>query len=572
AGSMSFAEPEFFALLVVVALMGYIAVRIARWRTRARNAFAGPQASHWRQTFSIAATVFLLEAAALIVIAVARPVWGTNELTRERQGVDLVIVLDISSSMQATDATPTRLALAQQELTRLIDVERGSRIGLVFFAGSAVLRSPLTTDAAAVSQIIGRANREAGLTRTGSDIGAALDIAGRILETSTNAGKAVVIVSDGEDFGGTFASKAEALRQTGVTVFAAGAGTVNGAPLFEIDLTGAARPKLDKNGQRVISKLNEASLQQVAGDRGRYVHLGDGSLLDFRDDLAGLEQTPLGEELQKLPIERFQWFVGAAIVLLLAAWFLPARLAMPNLGALRLRPYGATAALLLMLVAGACGGGDSLRSRNSEANRLYNDGDFEGALTIYQELVASRPDLPELSYNAGNTLNRLGDFERAIEETRRALPPTSVALGSATYFSLGNHFLALNRLEEAFDAYRSALLINPNDLDAKYNLEVTLLLLANRQQDEQGQGDQPQDTPPGDQAGDPSPDGSPQPGATPPAGATPSAQATQRELSDALRGIDQDLSFEEAVRILDLLRQQQAEQQSQPSFNPGPDY
>lgn len=568
---MSFGAPAYFGLFVIVVAMVVGAVALARWRTAARRAFAGAQASRWPAASFWPRMLLVLAAAALLVVATARPEWGHRELSRQRQGVDLVIVLDISSSMQATDATPTRLGLAQQELTRLIDAERGSRIGLVFFAGSAVLRSPLTTDAQAVSQIINRADREAGLTRTGSDIGAALDIAGRILETSTNAGKAVLVVSDGEDFGGTFAAKGEALRQSGVTVFAAGAGTINGAPLFDVDRNGAARPKLDKNGQRVVSKLNEASLQQVAGDRGRYVHLGEGSLLDFRDDLAGLEQTPLGEELQKLPIERFQWFAGGAIVLLLAAWFLPARLLMPNLGALRLRPYGTAAALLLMLVAGACGSSDSLRGRNSEANRLYNDGDFEGALKIYQELVASRPDLPELSYNAGNTLNRLGDFERAIEETRRALPPASVALGSATYYSLGNHFLALNRLEEAFDSYRSALLINPDDLDAKYNLEVTLRLLANRQQDDQG--DQPQDTPPGDQPGDPSPDGSPQPGATPAPNATPSGQATQRELSDALKGIDQDLSFEEAVHILDLLRQQQAAQQTQqPSFNPGPDY
>ena len=100
---MSFAAPELLILLVVVAVMGVMAYRLARWRMGARTAFAGPQASRWRDTFSLAATVFVLEAAALIVIAIARPVWGSKELTRERQGVDVVFVLDISASMQAAD-------------------------------------------------------------------------------------------------------------------------------------------------------------------------------------------------------------------------------------------------------------------------------------------------------------------------------------------------------------------------------------------------------------------------------------------------------------------------------------
>src|SRR5262249_28597505 len=160
----------------------------------ARHAFGGPQASRWRDSFSLAATVFLLEAAVLIVIAIARPVWGTKEFTRERQGVDLVIVLDISASMQGTDVQPTRIRVAQDQPLRLVEAERGNRFGLVLFAGSSILRAPLTTDAAAMTQLIERASGEGGLVRTGSDLGSALEQAALILTASESAGKAVLIV------------------------------------------------------------------------------------------------------------------------------------------------------------------------------------------------------------------------------------------------------------------------------------------------------------------------------------------------------------------------------------------
>src|SRR5207248_5464957 len=118
-----------------------------------------------------------------------------------------------------------------------------------------------------------------------------------------------------------------------------------------------------------------------------------------------------------------------------------------------------------------CGGGDTAGSGNTEANKLFAAGKYDEALGRYESLLTKRPDVPELAYNAGNALDRLGKYDRAVEESRRALPPTSVDLGEKTYFALGNHFLGLNRPQEAVDAYRSALLLDPADNDAKYNYE-----------------------------------------------------------------------------------------------------
>jgi Ca-activated chloride channel family protein len=572
-----------FALFAVEALaVGFVALGL--WRRRASAAFGGERAaSAGTRAFWLKATLVVI-AATVAVVAMARPQWGSREFSREQQGVDIVIALDISASMTATDSDPSRLGLAQRQLRALLDGIRGNRVGLVFFAGSSLVRSPLSTDTGAIAEIIDGADGEPRLTRAGSDLGAALDQASRILDASESPGKAVVIVSDGEDHVGAAQAKAAELSSKGIAVYAAGVGTSQGSTLLERTPSGQTRVKLDAGGQPVVSRLNSGVLQAIASaGGGRYAHIDESPLLSLREDLANLQQTPLGEQTQQVPIERFQIFVVAALAVLVAAWFVPdplPRLAFPRLRALRPRP--GLALVILALLLGACGEeSDSIRTRNNEANRLYDEGQFEEALEAYQSLQAERPDLPELAYNAGNTLHRLGRFDRAIAETQRALPPVTVQLGAATYFALGNHYFAQQDLANAFESYKSALLLDPNDADAKWNLEIVLFLM-NQQQpqgeqqpqpSEQGEGEQP---PPGsEQSPEPGEPGEPQPGepqqqpsAQPGNGeGEPSQAQILQELRDALRGIDEDLTVEEAVRILELLQQRE---QTQPQRGPGP--
>ncbi len=603
---IDFARPTFLALGALVVLsMAAGAFYTGVWRRRARAEFAGPQASRWGGSGFWVRSILFLAAAALIAIAAARPQWGTNQTVRERNGIDYVIALDISKSMNADDVAPTRLEAAQQELVRLVESERGNRIGLVLFAGSAFLRSPLTSDTQAMAQLIRRAGGETSLARVGSDLGAALDVAGTILAASDDdRGKAVIVVSDGEDHAGTYVERARSLAERGITVLTAGVGTEAGAPLFDVNFSGVLVPNLDENQQPVISHLNEAPLIQIAElTGGRYQRIsGDTrSLIGLQIDLHNLDPSPAGTELSITHIERYQLFVAAAIVLLFVAWFLPGRLPLPRLRPAR--PYPAFAVLLLALLVAACGGNadSSLRARNEEANALFVAGDYQGALDIYQELLAERPDVDELSYNEGNALHRLQSYERAVTATSRVLPPRDVELGVASYYALGNHLLQLGRLEEAYTAYRQALLLDPNDADSKHNLEVVLLLASSQ---EQPGAQQPgPNSPEGSQQGEASPDGTPtpggqqdptgepQPGASPQAGtpqagdagsnqvpgtpqATPPTSASiDRTLAEALAGLNDEVSFEQAIEILDLLRQkQQAQRQAPGSSFSGPDY
>jgi Ca-activated chloride channel family protein len=616
---IGFGATAYFGLAAVVALMLAILLTFYRWRVRAREAFAGPRSRSWPSIAFWPRSLLLLTAAALIVLAAARPQWGSHQLTRKVEGVDLVLVLDISQSMTADDVQPSRIKVAQDNLTTLVQAQRGSRFGLVLFAGNAFLRSPLTADSQAMTQLISRADREAGLTRVGSDIGAALQQAGAILSTSENSGRAVVLVSDGEDFAGSFQAAAQSLADQGIVIHTAGVGTTEGAQLFDVTADGQRVPKVE-GGSPVVSRLNEDNLRQISQiGGGQYVRLDGGSstgLLQIRSDLARLDQTPLGSETENIPVERFQYFVAAALALLLLSWFLPSRLSLPSLRWLgRARHKPILAAVLVLLIAGGCGS-NALRERNEAANQKYLAGDYEGALAGYQQLISERPDIDEFSYNAGNSLHRLGAFERAVAETQRALPPLDPKLGAETYYALGNHLLALQRLEEAYVAYRNALLLDPNDQDAKFNLEYALLLIQQRdnpaaptqepsqaQAPGEGEGSATPEANGGQQpgaAGTPEPGGTPQPGngspgagsSTPDAGAgspaagTPSpgnggdngegggqtAEDLQRALAEALSGIDGNLTFEQAVQILDLLRQQQERQLPGPGNATGPDY
>lgn len=580
---MTLAQPAFLALLLLVAAAAVVVLWSGRWRQRARQRFAGAQAGRWPASNQSAGAVLLLAAMTLAALAAAGPQWGQREVQRQRFGLDYVIILDVSHSMEAADANPSRLALAQKELVRLVESRPDDRAGLVLFAGTAVMRSPLTADSQAMIELVKRADREAGRARAGSDIGAALRQAGAILAASEDRGKAVVLVSDGEDHAGSFIQEARNLREQGVVVYTAGIGTPQGAPLFQTSSAGRVTPRLDAQGRQVISRLVETSLITTAeAGGGRYLRLSkENDLLSLRNDLDGLEEAPLGQRIQTAPIQRYQWFLAASMLLLSLRWLLPRSLTLRLPSRMAAQP--AVAVLLLSLLIGACGGGDSLRSDNAKANRLFDQGEHQAALNAYQSLLTQRPDLPELSYNTGNAFHRLGNYERAITETRRALPATTNNLGSATYYALGNHYLASGEFEAAYDSYKSALLLNPKDADSKYNLEVTLLQMAAREQERPPPppATEPGGQPPADGGGPPQtpPETTPsQPPATPAAPSQPGGSAAeqrerQRLLQEALRGIDEELSLEEALEILDLLRQAQEVQPSSSGQNQsGPDY
>lgn len=589
---MSVGEPLFLLFLIAVPAAALALAALWRWRSHAEAAYAGraalealsPGRSPVRRALKAA---LLLTALALLALAAARPQMGSREMPLERRGMDLMIVLDVSESMEAADVAPSRRERARQEVEALLDRLQGDRVGLVLVSGSSFLRSPVTSHLGVVKQIVASAPQERLLLQAGTALAGGIDAAAASLSKSEAATRVILVVSDGEDHDDRALEAARAAGRQGLLVYAAGVGTPSGGTIPEVDpATGAAQPKVDPaTGAPIVTRLNSALLRGVAAaGGGRYVALeGTGAPLPaLASEFARLESTVFATGSEKRPEERFQWFVALAGLLLaleLVVSDTRARPFFPRRGAAALGPLAVATGLL----AAACASG--VHSLNEDGNRFYARGQYERALDSYQRARADRPDLYQIDYNIGNALHRLGDYPRAVEETRRATAAADSDLAFRAYYSLGNHHFRLGRLQAAFDAYKQALILNPDDFDAKYNLEVVARLMA-----ESARGGPPpspesstgEEGPPGQetpsQEGSAGGEGQPQPSPGLPAGQAGEqapADGLEQSLAEALAGIDEELTIEEALRVLDMLREQQRlqpEQAQQPGSGQGLDY
>ncbi len=271
-------------------------------------------------------TVLWLLALAALLVSLARPLFGHREIRVERPGVDVMIALDISKSMLAQDASPSnRLQSAKAAIMRLLDRPSGDRIGLVAFAGEAFLMAPITQDHQSVARSL-EALSTTATSKPGSDIAAALKLAVQSFDPKQQSGKAIVLVSDGEELQGDAIVAAREVATKGVAIFTAGVGTTTGSRLIERPLRPTDRPMTDVKyarnefGQEVVSKLNERVLQQVAvAGRGFYASLGDAGEGLMTISERGLAPLAHGTEVRQSREMRefFQIPLGLCVFLLL---------------------------------------------------------------------------------------------------------------------------------------------------------------------------------------------------------------------------------------------------------------
>ena len=267
----------------------------------------------------------------LAVLAFAAIVLGAGNLQKpgamenvRRQGVDVMMVLDVSKSMLSRDVKPCRLEKAKQLLIRLTDRLDNDRLGLVLFAGRAYMQMPLTADHGAAKMYIQEAGPNVVPTQ-GTVIAEALRMANAAFNSKERKYKAVVLVSDGEDHDPDALKVAKTLAQDGVMINTIGIGSTDGSPI-EDPVNGEL--KKDEQGNTVISKLNEAELTQLAdASNGQYLRLDnlDDALITLTQRLGSIEKRPLNDVEFVDYKSYFQWFLAAALVLLLVEFFLPER-------------------------------------------------------------------------------------------------------------------------------------------------------------------------------------------------------------------------------------------------------
>lgn len=342
---MSFVHPDLLALVLLAPAAGWTAAFLWRRRLAAAEAWAarglwGRLLAGWSSPAKtrrrVALSVALLAVAVLgAALALARPRWGVAEETVEREGVDVVFVVDTSLSMGATDATPSRLEVARTLVRRLVRAMPGNRVALVGAEGDGAVLSPLTTDAAVVDLVLDGLEPGA-LPTPGTELGHALDLVPELFPPGSERHRAAVLLSDGEDHGGGLEPRIGALEEAGVIVHALGIGTPEGAPVpLPPDRRGDGPPNAGRgtgreqatgvkrraDGSVVVSTLHEAVLEQIADATGGvYLRAVDGgrSLRPIVNAFGAMDETTVETRSVDARAERFQWpLAGGALALLL---------------------------------------------------------------------------------------------------------------------------------------------------------------------------------------------------------------------------------------------------------------
>jgi Ca-activated chloride channel homolog len=571
----AFAHPELAPLLIAaVLIVALCAVSLFR-RRRALATFAGPgarlaSASPARQLTKL---VLVGGACLLVVLALVGPQIGEVPRRGATSSVDTIIALDVSQSMAVRDVEPDRLHVAQRVIEVIGQELAGGRVGLTLFAGSSILRYPLTAD----TKIVGPALDTSGhgfRLNPGSSLNAGLhDAAAQFPSTDAENGraKAIIVVSDGEDPAPDLPPLDIYLARN-IRVFTLGIGTLEGGPVPVYDAKGQFQQMLvDANGTQVTSRLDEARLQKLAsGGGGRYVRDDtESAAKSLADEIRAIDTAVAPTEGGVSPEDRYQIFLGIAIVLLIADWLIDERRAMPRprvprgRAAPRRRLLGGASAVLLLVV--ACGPADPLADEVDAANQVFLH-DPAGAVTRYRDLQKRRPDSPEIAIDLGNALAAVGEHDRALVEYGRGIDAAKGTTRAIAFYDRATSLFRLGRIPEARAAYVEALRQDSNDRDAKFNVEVIDRILSRLGPQAPTSTGQPQQRTPPPGASQPgggtpaasAPSGSGAPGTTPPSGASgPTGAAPPESVQSALTDFRQGLTVDEALRLLDALRGEQ---------------
>ncbi len=269
---------------------------------------------------------------ALLIIAASGPKIGTEVREVKRQGVDLLIALDLSASMNVEDVKPSRLEKAKYEITRLIERLQGDRVGLIVFTGEAYLQSPMTLDYSALRLFLNIAETDQ-MPSSSTDFSTAMETAAEAYQSgeednqNVQAAKVLLIISDGENHGDSYDEALEQLRQQNVSVYTLGIGTESGdtIPLYD-DSGSLIGYKRNESGQVITSKLEPQTLRSIAedGDGNYYEIRSGGSDIDgFLGRLDELQQGEFASQEYADFKNQYQWLAGIGLVFLLFGMVFP---------------------------------------------------------------------------------------------------------------------------------------------------------------------------------------------------------------------------------------------------------
>jgi Ca-activated chloride channel family protein len=321
-----------WAILGVIPLIVILFVYIQNWKKRKRKAFGNiqmvkkmmPQVSN---SLPIIKFVLFTLAITSLLLGIANLQFGTKVEEVKREGIDLMIALDVSNSMLAEDLKPNRLERSKRAIYQLIEKLHNDRLGIIVFAGDAYVQLPITTDYSSAKLFLETIGTDIVPTQ-GTSIGSAIDLAMESFDFENGTSKSIVVITDGENHEEDAIENSKTAAKEGVSVHTIGMGSEGGAPLPIYKRGAQTGFRTDKQGNTIVSKLNEQMLKQIAeAGNGTYVRATNAKagLSLIMEEIDKMEKKEFGSKTFKDYEDRFQLFLLIALVLLIVEYFISNR-------------------------------------------------------------------------------------------------------------------------------------------------------------------------------------------------------------------------------------------------------
>jgi len=486
---MSFGAPQWFWGLLLVPALIALFIRGQRRGAKRLREFVSPRllpqlAASIDRPRRLMRFALQLLGLGLVLISLAQPRWGYTIQDVKRKGIDVLLSVDTSRSMLANDVQPNRLERVKLATQDLVNQLEGDRVGLIAFAGLAFVQAPLTIDYQAVIEAINDLDTKI-IPEGGTNISGAIDLARRTYGKSAIGNRALVIFTDGEELSGDAVKAAKTAAEAGVRIFTVGVGTPQGSLIPIRDEGGETSFVKDFNGQVVKSKLDENRLRQIARETGGfYLHLENGPRTMeqlFKDGLSKMSARDIDARVSRPPIERYQWPLGAALLVLAGSMLLNERkrLRIQSARSVPSKAIMATAAAAFLI---AC---PRPAFAIAPGLDLYREGKYAEAYRAFQEDLKSYPESAakeRMQFDAGTAAYQMRDYDKATEAFSQALLTKDKGLQENSHFNMGRTLEeradmaktdehALKDLYNAKTHYEDVLKLDPNNEAAKANLE-----------------------------------------------------------------------------------------------------
>lgn len=314
-----FEDPTYLYLLILLPFLIFIRIWGVRKRKKQLAKFGDPALlKQLMPNVSMAKREvkfwLMTSAVALLIVMLARPQMGTKINQEQRQGIEVIIALDISNSMKAEDVAPSRLDKSKMLIENLVDNFTNDKIGLIVFAGDAFVQLPITSDYVSAKMFLQNITPEL-IAAQGTNLAEAIDLSSHSFTKQEKVGRAIIVITDGEDHEGGVEKVAKAAKKNGIRIFVLGVGSAKGVPIPD----GNGGYMKDKTGQEVMSALNEDMCKQIAAaGGGAYIHVDNNNIAQRQldNEIAKLQKGDIMNVVYSEYDEQFQ-AVGILLLLVL---------------------------------------------------------------------------------------------------------------------------------------------------------------------------------------------------------------------------------------------------------------